>query len=329
MAVRHEAVWSSLGIVLLLAACPKPVVAPSGGGDDDRPGGDAVVVTVATDGGAPAVETPVEPGGQGDVLGRVFVLGTAPSIASAFGKLRPGMSRADATKARPADWSSAWSHQLSAEPTVTVAAGLADGSDDPIQALTVTFDQAGAPWRLEQAWGPPSLRAYHGGMVCWVVAASRLKACVGKVLDHDVVVLGSYVPLADALGKGGVRSLAGLVKHLGAFGKDVRQAFPQAIVVRDEKAPTQNRLEVDFPTTEYMADVHPDRSQFYTDKDDRIHTISIRFGANDPALRPRLVEQVRAAADQLGGGRDALSITVLEDEPLDVVVVMDRTDPLE
>ncbi len=202
MAVRPGAVSASLACVLLLAACPKPVVAPVGGGGDDDPDpDDGAVTTTPIDAGAQVVETPVEPGSEGDVLGRVFVLGTAPSIPSAFGKLRPGMSRSDATKARPADWSGGWSHQLATEPTVTVAAGHPDGSDDPLEALTITFAQAGAAWRLEQAWGAPALRAYHGGTVCWVVTASKLKACVGKDLDHDIVGLATYVPLADALGE--------------------------------------------------------------------------------------------------------------------------------
>jgi hypothetical protein len=85
MAVRPGAVSASLTCVLLLAACPKPLVAPAGGGGDPLPGDDEAVVTPTIDAGPQAVVPPVEPGSQGDVLGRVFALGTAPSIPSAFG----------------------------------------------------------------------------------------------------------------------------------------------------------------------------------------------------------------------------------------------------
>ena len=55
---------------------------------------------------------------------------------------------------------------------------------------------------------------------------------------------------------------------------------------------------------------------------------TIRFGANDPALRPNLVKEVRAAADAMAATKDGPSVTVLEGEPIDVVVVFDRDGSL-
>lgn len=316
------------GALCVLTACPGP-----GGPNGAGKGSNIEITDVATHADA-AVEAkgddapPVQPGSEGDVIGRVFTLGAEPSVPSGFGKLKPFVTRAEGAKLRPTDWGNAWSRTPSSE-AVTFSAGDPEGSDDPIGHLDVTLDQAGAAWRLEQAWGAPPLRAYDGSSSCWLSATAKLKACHTKQLGHDVIELGAFVTLDFALGKSGGRHLAALVARIGQAKADVERAFPQHETILDETDPTKNRIEVAFPSTEYMASAHPDRVLLYLDAKDRVHTIAVRFGANDPAQRPALVERVKAVADELASTKDAPSVTVLEGEPLDVVVVLDRAGALE
>jgi len=316
------------GSIFALAACP-PAGSPGSNGkgtnvviaDVDRV--DAAVPVVGDDG------PPVQPGSEGDVIGRVFTLGTEPTVPSAFGKLKPWMTRAEAKQLLPADWGGAWSHGMSGEPNVMLGVGEAEGTDDPLEHLDLTFDQAGSAWRLEQAWGKPDLRGYDKSASCWLAPATKLKACHSNHLGHDVVELATYVPLTDALAKSSPRALATLVARIGQAKADVLRAFPHHQIVLDDVDPTKNRIEVTFPATEYMASAHADRVLLYLDAKDRVHSISVRYGANDPDLRPTLVQDVRAATELLASGKDAPSVTVLESEPLDVVVVLDRAGALQ
>ncbi len=275
------------------------------GGGDDRP--------------------PVEPGSAEDVIGRVFTLGSEPAIPAAFGKLRPWTTRADANKARPSDWGSEWSKSLANEP---VTLGTGEPEDDPIPHLDVSFDQAGAAWRLEQAWGKPDLRSSDKSLSCWLAPSAKLKACHSNQLGHDVIELAAYMPLGDALGSSGGRQFSKMASRIGQSKAEIERAFPQHNTVVDEIDPTKNRVEIYFPSTEYMASAHPDRVLLYTDAKDKVHSVAIRFGANDPDLRAALVEQVRSMAEGLSGGSDAPNVTVLEGEPIDVVVVIDRDQKL-
>ncbi len=310
--------------LIVLTACPGG--APNSGAN----GGSNVLITdVAPRDAAPIVTggddgPPVQPGSDGDVIGRVFTLGREPTIPPAFGKLKAWMTRAEASRALPADWSGAFSHGVSGEAGVTVAAGDAEATDDPISHLDITFDQAGAAWRLEQAWGAPDLNAYDKSASCWLATSTKLKACHGKQLGRDVIELATYVSLAEALGKSSPRAFATLIARLGQARADVERAFPQHETIVDPDHPDKNRVEVAFPATEYMASGHADRVLLYLDAKDKVNSIAVRFGANDPALRPTLVKEVRAVADQLSTAKDAPSVTVLESEPIDVVVVLDR-----
>jgi hypothetical protein len=90
--------------------------------------------------------------------------------------------------------------------------------------------------------------------------------------------------------------------------------------------PDQRWIDVHFPSTEYAATAGPDRVLFYLDAAENVEEIALRFGGNDPTLRPALTETLRAAAKAVE--KDGLHATVLEDEPLDVVVVLSRQNDL-
>lgn len=305
--------------LLLLGGCGPKTPPDSGGGGGGGTGTPIVSADAAPHG--PAVEGPA-PGTEGDVLGRIFQ-GTEPVVPSAFGSLRPGMTRAEATKARPSGWGQGWELALPDEPGVTVAATIGEQPADVVESLSVAFEQVAAVKRLELAWGPADATAFNASTVCWLAPSSKLKACYVEAIDRHAIELGAYVPLADAIGKGGRRALGDLVKHLGAAKKDVARAFPDNVELQDDKDASLHRLEVRLPPTEYSADTRPDRLSFFLDGKGVVHEIAIRFGANDPKLRPALIETVRAAAGPL-----TVTVTVVEDEPIDVVVLLDRNEGL-
>lgn len=305
--------------LIWLAACGPKTPPDNGGGG----GGTGSTPYVAVDAGpsGPPVEGPA-PGSEGDVLGRIFQ-GSEPAIPKMFGSLRPGMARAEATRARPSAWGQAWELTLPEEPGVTVAATIGEAAGGVVESLSVAFEQVAAVKRLEIAWGPADARAFNANTVCWLAPAAKLKACYVEAIDRHAIELGAYMPLADAIGKGGRRALADLQQHLGAAKKDVAKAFPDAAELTDELDPALHRLEVRLPPTEYSADTRPDRLSFFLDDRERVREIAVRFGANDPALRPALIETVRAAAKTL-----AVTVTIVEDEPVDVVVVLDQDEGL-
>ena len=313
---------------------PLVVLAASCGGPKPPAHVEKVTVTAVTpDAGAEASGSgsddpgPPTAGTAEDVLGRVFELGTGPSVPTGFGALRPGMSRKDAKKARPKAWGEAWSAPASGEAGVTLSAGLDDASDDPVQRLTVSLVQRDAVARLTTAWGAPALTAYTKGMVCWLAAKSKLKACHTKDLDHDQVELVAYVPLADALAKGGPRTPAVASAHLGETKAQVAKAFAGAVELDDPDDHTQHRLEVYYPTSEMTAEVSPDRTVFYLDKAEKVVAIHLWFGANDTAVRTQVEDAVQAAVKQLKAGDDTL-VTVRDEDQAAVVVVLDRTPGL-
>ena len=304
--------------LVLLAACG-PKTAPDRGGGG--PGTGAPIVFADAGPQGPAPEGPA-PGSDGDVLGRIFQ-GAEPAIPPVFGGLRPGMTRAEATKARPAEWGQAWEHALADEPGVTVGVTVGDRPGDPVESLHVGFEQVAAVKRLELAWGPPDATAFNAHTTCWLAPAAKLKACYVEAIDRHAIELGAYLPLADALATGGRRVLSDLARHLGAAKQDVARAFPDHVEIEDPDDPSLHRLEVRLPPTEYSADTRPDRIAFFLDRAGQVREVAIRFGANDPKLRPALIEQVRAAAQPL-----TVDVTVVEDEPVDVVVLLDRDEGL-
>jgi hypothetical protein len=233
------------------------------------------------------------------------------------------MTRSAAVGARPKTWGEAWELPHPDEPGVTLAATIGDGANDRIESLSVAFEQVAAQKRLELAWGAADARAFNAATACWLNPPVRLKACYVEAIDRHAIELGSYLPLDEAIGKGGRRALADLVPHLGAAKKDVAKAFPDAVEIRDADDPTRNRLEVRLPPTEYSADTRPDKLSFFLDGKDRVREVALRFGANDPSLRPALIEKLRAAAAPL-----AVAVTIVEDEPVDVVVLLDRDEGL-
>lgn len=317
-------------LVMLAWACgPPPATTPTGGGGGARDSGGGVPigggdVVRPTNDAPPTADTPA------DVLARVFDLGREPSIPGAFGALRPGMTRAEAVKARPREWGEAWEHALAGEPGVTLHAGAAEGTDDPLGLLMVTFDQWDARARLVAAWGTPDATAYNAATACWLAPGARLKACQLEHLDRQAVELGAYQPLADALAPSSPRALGKLIPLHGATLAEVKRAFPRGAEITSPDDPAQHRYEVPFPATEYLAEVHPDRVVFWIDRAGRVGHIYARFGANDPALRPALVDALRAAvAAATGMAADDPSVALLESEPIDVVVVIDRDRDLE
>jgi len=271
---------------------------------------------------------PPTAGTKEDVLGRVFELGSEPSVPGGFGTLRPGMSRKDAKKARPKGWGDTWHASASGETDVTLTVGLEDDSDDPIQRLTVVLKQHDAVARLSAVWGAPALSAFHKGMVCWLAPKAKLKACHTKDLDHDEIELVTYVPLADALVKGGPRTPAVAAGHLGESKSQIARTFPAAVEFNDPNDPTQHRLEVDYPTNELTADVSPDRTVFYLDKQEKVVAIHLWFGANDPAVRATAKDAIDGAVKQLKSS-DEMLVTLRDQDEAAVVVVLDRTPGLK
>lgn len=242
MLVRPGALVS----LLLLAACG-PKSPPDHGGGGGTGTGEPIAAPDAAPHGPP-VEGPA-PGSEGDVLGRVFQ-GTEPAVPRAFGSLRPGMSRADAVKARPKEWGLAWELALADEPGVTVGATVGDQTTDVVESLSVAFEQIATVKRLELAWGPAHATAFNASTVCWLAPSAKLKACYVEAIDRHAIELGAYVPLADAIGTSGRRALGDLVKHLGAAKQDVARAFPDHAELSDENDPALHRLEVRLPPTE-------------------------------------------------------------------------------
>jgi hypothetical protein len=258
-----------------------------------------------------------------DVIGRVFDLGSAPSIPTAFGKLRPGMSRAQATHARPSAWGDSWSGP-GPESGVTLSAS---DDDDPVGHLTVELTQRDAAARLATAWGTPALTAYHGGTVCWLSPTAKLKACHEKDLDHDAIELATYRPLADSLSDQTCSPTAATAL-LGKDKSAVSRAFPHAQELSDPKDATKHRMEVQIPGTEYSADVGGDSIEFFLDDKDKVIAAHLRYGASDPNVRPKLVEAVKEAANAVKGGGDLL-VTVREEDKAEVVVVLDSSPGLQ
>jgi hypothetical protein len=163
----------------------------------------------------------------------------------------------------------------------------------------VIFDQHGAVARLEQAWGTPAARAYDASAVCWLAPAARLKACYLPAISGHAIELGAYVPLADALGGKGRRQLDQLARQLGAAKADIARAYADATELTDDKDPSMHRLEVRVPPTELTAEVRPDRVTFFLDRNEHVREVAVRYGANDPDLRPELVKRVRDAVKTL------------------------------
>jgi hypothetical protein len=301
--------------LIWLAACGPKTPPDNGGGGGGTGTGTPIVSADAAPSGPP-VEGPA-PGSEGDVLGRIFQ-GSEPSVPAAFGTLRPGMTKTEAGKARPKTWGQGWELVLAEEPGVTVGATVGD----TVESLSVAFEQVAAVKRLEIAWGPADARAFNANTVCWLAPSAKLKACYVEAIDRHAIELGAYMPLTEAIGKGGRRALVDLQRHLGAAKKDVMKAFPDGVELTDEDDPTLHRIEVRLPPTEYSADTRPDRLAFFLDKE-KVREISVRFGANDPALRPALIAAVREAAKSV-----AVHVTVVEDEPVDVVVLLDQDEGL-
>lgn len=311
-----------LGVLALIGACGGAPVATGGGNVDPPPPAPAPDAAPARIADTP--EPGPEPGSAGDVLGRVFDLSAKePRIPTAFGALRPGMPRADAEKARPKDWGGAWEHALADEAGVSLHATVGERAKDPVESLAVIFDQRGAQARLEQAWGAPAARAYDASAVCWLAPAAHLKACYLPAITGHAIELGVYVPLADALGGKGRRELDQLARHLGAAKADIVRAFADATELTDDKDPSMHRLEVRLPTTELNAEVRPDRLTFFLDRKEHVREVAVRYGANDPQLRPELVQRVREAAKNVD-----VSVTIVEDEPVDIVVILDTDEGL-
>jgi hypothetical protein len=306
--------------LLLFAACGPKTVPENGGGGGGGGTGTPIDRPDAAPAGPP-VEGPA-PGSEGDVLGRIFE-GSEPAVPKVFGGLRPGMTRAEATKARPSAWGNDWELTLPDEPGVTVGATIGE-SPAVVESLSVAFEQVAAAKRLELAWGPADATAFNANTVCWLAPSAKLKACYVEAIDRHAIELGAYRPLEDAIGKGGRRALPDLAKHLGATKQDVAKAFPEGVELSDPNDRSLHRIEVKMPPTEYSADTRPDRLLFFLDAKAQVREVAIRFGANDPKLRPALVEAVRAAAKPLTG----VAVTVVEDEPVDVVVLLDREEGL-
>lgn len=296
----------------LLAACGSSAVpAPPGPG----PAGGTPPPDAAPVARGPAPKGP-EPGSAGDVLGRVLALGREPAIPPVFAGVRPGASAGDATRA----WKGATELPHPDEPAVTL--GLAV-ERDVVEALVIEFEQVGAVARLEEAWGPPAARAFHAGAACWIVPATRLKACYVESIDRHAIELGTYVPLVEALAPASRRDLAELATFVGKPRRDVERAYPDFVELADPENPDRHRLEVRFPSTEYTADVGADRVAFWLDRQGAVAVVAVKYGANDPGLRAELVERVRAAARDL-----PVHVTIVEDEPVDVVVELDREQAL-
>ena len=301
--------------LIWLAACGPKTPPDNGGGGGTATGTPIVSADAGPQG--PPVEGPA-PGSDGDVLGRIFQ-GSEPAVPSAFGTLRPGMTKTEASKARPKTWGQAWELVLAEEPGVTIGATVGD----TVESLSVAFEQVAAVKRLEIAWGPADARAFNANTVCWLAPSAKLKACYVEAIDRHAIELGVYVPLTEAIGTGGRRALVDLQKHLGAAKKDVARMFPDGVELTDENDKALHRIEVRLPPTEFSADTRPDRLAFFLDDTEKVREISVRFGANDPALRPALIAAVRDAAKAV-----AVHVTVVEDEPVDIVVVLDQDEGL-
>jgi hypothetical protein len=309
-----------LGVLALISACGGAPV-PAAETPVEKPAPDAAPAHTPDEA---KPEPGPEPGSPGDVLGRVFDLtAREPQVPKAFGALKPGMTRTEAEKARPKAWGTAWEHALTDEPGVSVHATVGERAKDPVESLAVIFDQRGAIARLELAWGAPAARAWDASAVCWLAPAARLKACYLPAISGHAIELGTYVPLADALGGKGRRQLDQLARHLGAAKADIVRNFPDATELTDDKDPTMHRLEVRLPPTEFNAEVRPDRLTFFLDRKEHVREVAVRYGANDPTLRPDLVKRVRDAAKTVD-----VSVTIVEDEPVDIVVVLDTDEGL-
>jgi hypothetical protein len=283
---------------------------------------DAGVASTST----PTDDGPPTAGTDADALARVFDLGSAPSVPKAFGALRPGMPRKDAARARPKTWGDAWTYAATDDPGVVLSAGAADASDDPLEHLTVEVTQHDAAKRLATAWGAPALTAFHGGTVCWLSTGAHLKACHEKDLQHDQVELAVYRPLADAL-KDPAQAPSSVVAYVGQNKRDVMKAYPRGVELTDPKDPSKHRVECTFNGTEYSAGVAGDRVVFFLDKDEKVIAAHLWFNANDPAVRPQVIEKLKAAADGVKGGKDLL-VTVRDEDPAAVVVVLDGSPGL-
>jgi len=299
---------------------------------------DRVTVTdVTPDAGAgqtgdpTADDGPPTAGTSEDVLGRVFgtsgTLGSGPTVPSAFGSLKPGMSRKDAKAKRPKGWADAWNARMDGESDVTLSAGNDDGSDDPIGRLQIEFKQRDAVARLTTAWGAPTLTSFSKSTVCWLDPKAKLKACHSKDLDHDVVTLVTYTPLMDALGKNAPHTPTFAYPKLGASKADIQKAYPTAVEYDDPNDHSQHRLEVAFPTNEYTADSAPDRTVFYLDKHEKVVAIHLWYGANDPSVREQVKSALEDAVKQVDASDDTL-VQVRDEDQGAVVVVLDRTPKL-
>ena len=317
-----------------------PVLALAWGCGEQGKGGTIEKVTftkVSPDGGAGAGSgtgagsgsEAVEPtaGTQDDILARVFELGTAPSVPKGFGSVKLGMTRKDAAKSKPKGWGETWTHPVDGETDVSLKIGRDDGTDDPIARLTVELKQRDAVARLTAVWGAPALTAYHSNMVCWLATSAKLKACHTKDLDHDEIILVTYVPLSEALAKGSPRTPAAAATRLGQSKKDVMKAFPTAIEINDPEDPSQHRLEVPYLTTELTAEVVRDRVVYYLDKSDKVVAIHLWFSANDPATRAQVKSAVDTAAEAVKS-TDEMMVSVREKDDAAIVVVLDGSEGL-
>ncbi|MCA9674768.1 MAG: hypothetical protein KC464_07005, partial [Myxococcales bacterium] len=248
-------------------------------------------------------------------------LGEAPAIPAVFGKLRPWMTRGDAARARPGDWGSKWSYAPAGKVTVTLHAGQPDESDNPIELLSMMLEHPDVVSHLHAAWGAPQVRGYDGVTACWLAPTTKLKACYARSLEQATIDVTTYVTLADALA--GDRRLDQVAGHIGASRRDLIQTYPLFVENLD---PDHRWIEVHVPATEYAAEANPDRLVFYLDRNEVVDEVALRFGANDPTQRPAMVAALRAAG--AAAERDGLHATILEDEPIDVVVVLSRAQDL-
>ncbi len=322
MLVRRAAPFAP---ALLLAAACGP--ATSGGAGTGKGTG---VGAVITDAGAvssgptelPALGPWVAPPAPGtDGFDALWPLGAEPSVPPVFGKLRPWMTRGDAARARPAEWKTAWTVKAPGAIGAVAHAGQPDEADNPLELLSLVIDHADTLSHLHAAWGTPDARGYDGVAVCWMAPSAKLKACFARAMGDPTVDIGGYQPLADALA--GPRRLATLAAHIGTSRRELIAAYPHFLENLD---PEERWIDVRFPSTEYAAAAGPDRVLFYLDTREQVEEIAVRFGGNDPSLRPALIETVRAAAGAVE--HDGLHATVLVDEPIDVVVVLSRRDDL-
>lgn len=318
---------AALAAALVIAACGPPPPPRTGGGGRGAldAGGDGVV----TGGGAPAGGGLPElgpwippPAPADDGFDALWPLTAEPSVPPVFGKLRPGMPRGDAARARPKEWNGAWTVKAPGAIEAIAHAGQADESDNPLELLTLTIDHADTLSHLHAAWGAPDVRGADGATACWLAPSSGLKACFSTEFGKATVELGAYQPLAEALA--GARTLGALAAHLGAPRADVVKAHPLFVENLDPEA---RWLAVHLPSTEYAAGAGPDRVVYFLDRGERVDEIAVRFGGHDPTLRPALVATLTAAARDTEAGASGLHATLLE-EPLDVVIVLSRRDDL-